>query len=121
MSKHTHGPWTVHDLWNNTRTVENGGVFEVEEAHYDVKERLEDGRDFEGVIEANARLIAAAPELLEACVAAIEATGGSHLWNGWTRKFLVLAENALRKAGVDPATIEAKQTIGPEDPSVESV
>lgn len=71
--------------------------------------------------EEAARLIAAAPELLEACIASIEATGGSHLWNGWTRRFLILAENALRAAGIDPATIEVKDTIGPEDSSTGSV
>lgn len=67
MSKHTPGEWTVHPIWNNNPCIENGGVFEVEEAHYDVKERLEEGCDVERVIAANARLIAAAPELLEAC------------------------------------------------------
>jgi len=60
---HTPGPWTVHDLWNNNPCVENGGVFEVEEAHYDVKERLEEGCDVERVIKGNARLIAQAPAM----------------------------------------------------------
>jgi hypothetical protein len=62
---HTPGPWTVHDIWNNNPCVENGGVFEIEEAHYDVKERLEAGSDVEGVIKGNARLIAQAPEMYE--------------------------------------------------------
>jgi hypothetical protein len=62
---HTPGPWTVHDLWNNNPCVENGGVFEVEEAHYDVKEGLEAGCDVEGVIKGNARLIAQAPAMYE--------------------------------------------------------
>lgn len=53
-------------------------------------------------------------EALDACKAAIAATGGSHLWNGWTRQFLILAENALRKAGIDPATIPVHETVGPE-------
>lgn len=72
MSKHTPGEWTVHPIWNNNPCIENGGVFEVEEAHYDVKERLQEGCDVERVIEANARLIAAAPELLAACEAALD-------------------------------------------------
>lgn len=71
MSEHTPGTWTVHPLWTNNPCIENGGVFEVEEAHYDVKERLEEGCDVERVIEANARLIAAAPDLLAACEAAM--------------------------------------------------
>lgn len=96
MSKHTPGPWrnVPVDILDGELRYKNP---------------------------ADVPLVLAAPDLLEACVAAIEATGGSHLWNGWTRRFLVLAENALRKAGVDPATIEVKQTIGPEDSSVESV
>lgn len=60
---HTPGPWTVHDLWNNNPCIENGGVFEVEEAHYDVKESLEAGCDVERIIKGNARLIAQAPEM----------------------------------------------------------
>lgn len=63
MIPHTPGPWTVHDLWNNNPCIENGGVFEVEEAHYDVKERLEAGCDVERVIKGNARLIAQAPAM----------------------------------------------------------
>ena len=63
---------------------------------------------------ANAKLCAAAPDLLAACEAAIAATGGSQHWNGWTRHFLILTENALRKAGVDPTAIKAKETVGPE-------
>jgi hypothetical protein len=69
---------------------------------------------------ADARIRDAAPELLEACIAAVAATGGSHFWNGWTRRFLLLAENALRKAGVDPAAIEINEDIGPEDPITRS-
>lgn len=65
--------------------------------------------------EAAEELRGIANDLLAACVAAIEATGGSQHWNGWTRHFLILAENALRKAGIDPAMIEAKDTVGPED------
>lgn len=63
MMPHTPGPWTVHDLWNNNPCVENGGVYEIEEAHYDVKERLEAGSDVERVIKGNARLIAQAPAM----------------------------------------------------------
>lgn len=112
MSKHQPGPWKCA-----ATGLARSGMPEYEIHWSDAGECVAE------VVhgEANARLIAAAPELLEACVAAIEATGGSHFWNGWTRRFLVLAENALRKAGVDPATIEAKQTIGPEDSSVEVV
>jgi hypothetical protein len=52
----------------------------------------------DGISGANARLIAAAPELLEACEAAITATGGSSYWNGETEKFLKFCEAAVAKA-----------------------
>lgn len=48
--------------------------------------------------EANAHLIAAAPELYKACKMAIEATGGSKHWQGETEKFLLAMETALAKA-----------------------
>lgn len=66
MSKHTPGPWTVHPIYNNAPVLENIGVYEIEEAHEEGKESLMEGCDPWPAIEANARLIAAAPDLLEA-------------------------------------------------------
>jgi hypothetical protein len=40
----------------------------------------------------------AAPALLEACKAAVAATGGSGYWNGETKAFLELCEAAIAKA-----------------------
>ena len=42
-------------------------------------------------------------ELLEACKAALVATGGSKYWNGETEKFLKLCEAAVEKA--DPSWV----------------
>ena len=48
--------------------------------------------------EANARLIAAAPDLYEACKTALTVTGGSKNWDGLTHGFLVEIEKAVAKA-----------------------
>lgn len=50
-------------------------------------------------------LAEAAQELLEACEAAITATGGSSYWNGETEKFLKLCEAAVAKVrGIEAVT-----------------
>jgi hypothetical protein len=121
MSKHTPGPWAVesvfteadHDICVDYQIPNAGNPVPVASVYWD-----DDDDGYPITLKqanANAKLIAAAPDMLEACIAAIEATGGSHLWNGWTRRFLILAENALRKAGIDPSSIEAKDDVGPED------
>jgi hypothetical protein len=46
----------------------------------------------------SAQLVDAAPDLLAACQAAINATGGSANWKGETEKFLKLCEAAVAKA-----------------------
>ena len=50
------------------------------------------------MLSEDARLVAAAPDLLEACLAAVAATGGSEFWNGETHEFLKLCEAAIAKA-----------------------
>jgi hypothetical protein len=67
MSKHTPGPWTIADEWDGTsikagqfyvtHTIQSCGFHETEVD--------------KAVTQANARLIAAAPDLLEACKAAL--------------------------------------------------
>ena len=61
--KHTPGPWKASEDFNLTGTlvsfIEGGG-------HSIAQTRLDDDTP-EGMNQANARLIAAAPELLEAC------------------------------------------------------
>jgi hypothetical protein len=47
---------------------------------------------------ANARLIAAAPDLLAACQRVMEVCGSPDNWNGETREFLLACEAAIAKA-----------------------
>lgn len=49
---------------------------------------------------ANARLCAAAPELLAACREFVEISGGSKYWHGDTHRVLLLMEAAIQKATV---------------------
>lgn len=86
-TKHTAGNWEVSD----TSIVAGDFCIAV----------TEDDGGYEAPAEertANAHLIAAAPDLLAACQAAIEATGGSANWKGETEKFLKLCEAAIQKA-----------------------
>ena len=48
--------------------------------------------------EANANLIAAAPDMYKACKMALTVTGGSKKWEGLTHDFLVEVEKAVAKA-----------------------
>ena len=73
MSKHTPGPWVAYrDAYYETWSVEGGGdvVADLwrlsEESHTRHPHFEDDG------VEANAQLIAAAPELLSACETALE-------------------------------------------------
>jgi hypothetical protein len=91
--KHTPGPWVcVTDcvdavlIGNEDRSV---AVARVQSWAGEPKKTQR---------EANAKLVAAAPELLEACMAAIAATGGSEVWDGETKAFLQLCEAAIAKA-----------------------
>lgn len=47
---------------------------------------------------ANFNLMAAAPDLLEACQSMLRTTGGSQYWNGETHESLKLIEAAIAKA-----------------------
>lgn len=64
MSTHTPGPWTV--MLRGER-----GTFHVLEAQRHEAEHTSDGVDGYTVSSANARLIAAAPDLLHACKVAL--------------------------------------------------
>ena len=61
MAKHTEGPWTSHELEDGRFSVVHWGPLAYV------------GADEPGVAEANAALMAAAPELLEALVQALGA------------------------------------------------
>lgn len=100
MSTHTPGPWENHG-----RTVYAGkSIVSLAVAEYDAERgpqyNLADHlkSDDEGL--ANARLIAAAPELLEACEAVLKwaATPGNHGGNPYLQPMVKAAEIALAKA-----------------------
>ena len=61
MTKHTPGPWILHMGFDETYTISDTGGCEIGHIYC---ESMGDGEH-----EANARLIAAAPELLEAAKA----------------------------------------------------
>lgn len=92
MSKHTPGPWRV-DPTLAVRAVGNG--VRVARAHYDIQVRGKEGREEFEYAQANANLIAAAPEMLEALrtvVRHLHAPGG----DGYEE--LLAAERAIAKA-----------------------
>ncbi|KKM86829.1 hypothetical protein LCGC14_1275000 [marine sediment metagenome] len=75
MSKYTKGPWKVaneHDgvhAGTHTRIYNDDGMFIAKTTVQDGRGRMERKR-----VEANAQLISAAPELLEACKTMLVAT-----------------------------------------------
>ena len=111
MSKHTPGPWFVQDGYLTIYNLSEGTVGTTCAIAKVLREQPGDDQ-----AEANARLIAAAPELLEACEAAIrydaviqtcandpermssactaEGDDLDGLYNDWIRK----ARAAIRKA-----------------------
>ena len=68
MSKHTPGPWVPYAGTSGVFIVSNQAMGYETVAH---ALALDDGARPAKVVEANARLIAAAPELLEACEMAL--------------------------------------------------
>lgn len=96
MSAHLPGPWRVSEMNNGFIFVKHDsnahGPLVVTVAWVVVRE----GCYVEG--EANARLIAAAPDLLAACRAMVECCGSSENWNGETRHALSVIEAAIAKA-----------------------
>lgn len=93
--KHTPGPWNLQHCdtgWTVGPNAQRRGDHVA-----DVHEH-QSGAMSDATAAANASLIAAAPDLLAACEAAIKATGGSEHWQGETRAFLLLAEAAVAKA-----------------------
>jgi L-fucose mutarotase/ribose pyranase (RbsD/FucU family) len=88
---HTPGPWKWSEGGFDPRTHR-----ELHEAQYEVGEG--DSIVYHGanwpMTEANARLIAAAPDLLEACEAAIKEAGDDK----YVARYLDLARAAIAKA-----------------------
>jgi len=79
MSKHTPGPWFVGEILGMVGAEPNETgqeyICDLYDASYDIGrewKEINQGDDADGMILANARLIAAAPELLEACKAVVK-------------------------------------------------
>lgn len=95
MSKHTPGPWYV-DIDKSTAIWSYSIRSPIREQIATVNKYRVSGRW------PDARLIAAAPDLLAACRSMLNTTGGSENWNGETHESLKLIEAAIAKAtGVD--------------------
>jgi hypothetical protein len=74
MNAHTPGPWRIDRRGSHNPLIETDGLTVAEvldDCHPDAEQQ-----------EANARLIAAAPELLAACQAAIDAAVEYGGWHG---------------------------------------
>lgn len=98
-AKHTPGPWGVRDHWSDE------GCFEVYPTHDgnrppfgDWPEIVEVGATYEDEAEANARLIAAAPDMLAALLLATKAFDTISVSNGATRDAAAAARAAIAKA-----------------------
>ena len=67
MSKHTPGPWTAYG-----RVIRAGGRFIARTEHFPLSDESAEEQYCRAIEHANASLIAAAPELLEACKAVFD-------------------------------------------------
>jgi hypothetical protein len=98
MSKYTPGPWEVR---NNDTIVGPAGNVVAECCGYSVK-AIDPAQQAQGGREANAQLIAAAPELAEACKAALSTMEWAQRSVPGTdlRSDILKLRAALRKAGL---------------------
>jgi len=99
MSKHTPGPWTVHHFLDNdgmANCPQDCGIYEIEEANETIVGHQRDGNHGEAIIEAeaNAKLIAAAPDLLAACKRLLEEVSDPRIWG----RYVDRARAAIAKA-----------------------
>lgn len=92
MSEHTPGPWMVRPVPNPCLSGHTGYAIDFNEAQEQVVDFVYE--------EADARLIAAAPELLEALEMAMEI--GDQCSRGFLGKFQAKARAAIAKARVKP-------------------
>jgi hypothetical protein len=91
MKKHTQGPWTINDNGGNAVLIE-AEDYEIGIVHNAGPECLSEDVREESM--ANARLIAAAPELLERLTELVE-----YLGEEWEQdEFIVRAKQAIQKA-----------------------
>lgn len=99
MSKHTKGPWKIGaPIWMESEETKNRVITAAEYPicyfHYPFNER-----DEQDEIAANARLIAAAPEMLEACKSVIQLLHDINLDGGLDKnKDFMKSYNALSAA-----------------------
>jgi hypothetical protein len=96
-AQHTPGPWSVTDNSWETSTVYGPDGETIAECQINSIATEDTQYEFEAIKEANARLIAAAPELLEALEAMASAFVGHDGERGKDETFL-LAHAALAKA-----------------------
>lgn len=85
---HTAGPWTLPKFTTIDKTIrirEPAVLVDFDDVDHDEQA-------------ANARLIAAAPDLLAACQSMLRTCGSSADWNGETHESLKLIEAAIAKA-----------------------
>ena len=87
--KHTPGPWTIRNRTNQTPQVWNGTTGIA---------RLDDRHEWPGETEANARLIAAAPDLILALKMFLAQYGGREGDPRERRPEIIAARRAIAKA-----------------------
>lgn len=92
-ARHTPGPWATDDANDAPRDVMSHGGRGLVATAYVI---LRGGEEECPIACANARLIAAAPELLEACKNALEFSDGGYRWlNDMLRAAISKAEGRL--------------------------
>lgn len=97
MAEHTRGPWFASGrITSKKRWI--GGVVSANNGAVLTSGSVDGLHGKPSVMQANARLIAAGPDLLKACRAMLHCTGGSKTWKGETHDALVLIEAAIAKA-----------------------
>ena len=107
MNKHTDGPWKiVTDCLSGVRPcIHNDDGFHIAAVYRGIF-----GDKFESQFEANARLIAAAPDLLEACERMFRSLG-AYLDHTYQDKFLYYApKEALELGRAAIAKTKGKET-----------
>lgn len=98
-AKHTPGPWVAsHNSWETSTVYADGRV--VAECLIDADVSEENQHELEPIKEANARLIAAAPELLEALQEVIAISDRKH--DAWDKAKAAIARATGDQHGRTP-------------------
>ena len=97
--KATPGPWEVEDVRANyVYAARTGAHYAIDGKDFRPALILGDGTENRGVAEANARLIAAAPDLLEACNKLLAAANCHYHWRVILSEYGEMARAAIAKA-----------------------